>query len=178
MPKTNQRPPVRQPQFPLMGIFRQPSILLLLAVAGAVMSAALYLDSQRQLRSTENQLMAATQNLERFQADPQLMAKQETQDLIDKVGQLIVLPTGEEPTIATVTDLNALQDQPFFANAQVGDKVLIYTQAKRAVLYRPSTNRVIEVAPLNLGADATAGSSTTVTKKAPPPPVDPVNPQY
>lgn len=72
----------------------------------------------------------------------------EAQQLINKVGNLIILPTDEQPTVATVSDLAKLKDQPFFANAQIGDKVLIYTQARKAILYRPSTNKIIELAPL------------------------------
>jgi hypothetical protein len=53
--------------------------------------------------------------------------------------------------VATVSDASKLQSQQFFAKAQNGDKVLIFTNAKRAVLYRPSTNKVIEYAPVNIG---------------------------
>jgi hypothetical protein len=60
--------------------------------------------------------------------------------------------------------------------AQVGDKVLIYTNASKAILYRPSDNKIIEKAPLQVDsgkpvnsaqADApagkVAGDSTTKT---------------
>src|SRR3989344_8367617 len=36
----------------------------------------------------------------------------EAESVIQKVGQLMVLPINEEPTVATVTDLNALKGQP------------------------------------------------------------------
>ena len=75
----------------------------------------------------------------------------ETEALVDEVGKIILLPD-ETPTVATVTDLAPLKDQPFFANAKVDDKVLIYQGAKKAILYRPSEQRIIEVAPVNLGA--------------------------
>ncbi len=72
----------------------------------------------------------------------------ETQDILSRVGKLIVLPEGEEPTIATVTDPEKLQEQAFFARAKVGDKVLIYTQARKAYLFDPIQNILLEVAPL------------------------------
>jgi hypothetical protein len=81
----------------------------------------------------------------------QAATESEIQDLIAKVGKLIVLPSGEQPTIATVADPEKLKSQPFFANAQKDDKVLIYTNARKAILYSPSQNKIIEVAPINIG---------------------------
>lgn len=82
-------------------------------------------------------------------------AKEEELDIISKVGKHILLPQDETPTIATVTDPNKLTDQPFFAHAKSGDKVLVYTKAKKAYLYNPSADVIVEVAPLNLGSTST-----------------------
>ncbi len=76
------------------------------------------------------------------------VAAREVSDLILAVGALIVLPEGETPTVATVSDPEKLKDQPFFARAKVGDKVLMYTQAKKAYLYDPAANILLEVAPI------------------------------
>ena len=94
-------------------------------------------------------------------SDPQQAAKEATAQLITDVGKLTDLPQGETPTVATVSDVSKLKGQAFFAKAQNGDKVLIYTQAKRAILYRPSTNKVIEIAPVNLGSDNSNNSSSS-----------------
>ena len=55
-------------------------------------------------------------------------------ELIAEVGKLVILPTDEEPTIATVTDLTELQKQEFFRQAKIGDKVIIYVKAGKAIL--------------------------------------------
>lgn len=81
-------------------------------------------------------------------------AREEAAALVAEVGKLIVLPEGETPTIATVSDPERLRDQPFFVKAKAGDKVLLYSQAKRAYLYDPVANKLLEVAPLNIGAEA------------------------
>ena len=47
--------------------------------------------------------------------------------------------------------LEKLGDQAFFSKAQKDDRVVIYAQAKKAILYRPSTKKIVEVAPLNIG---------------------------
>jgi hypothetical protein len=82
---------------------------------------------------------------------PQVLAQKEVADLVAKVSKLIMLPAGETPTVATVSDPEALKDQAFFTSAQKGDKVLIFTTAKKAVLYSVTLNRVIDIAPLNIG---------------------------
>lgn len=82
-------------------------------------------------------------------ADPQKAAQQELQDTITAVGKLLVLPTNETPTMAVVSDPSKLQNQPFFAHAQKGDKVLIYTLSQKAILYSPTLNKIVEVAPIN-----------------------------
>lgn len=68
--------------------------------------------------------------------------------LVAKVAGLIDLPKDETPTIATVQDETKLKDQAFFAQAQNGDKLLIYAQAKKAIIYRPGDHKVINVGPL------------------------------
>lgn len=83
--------------------------------------------------------------------NPTKVAEKELREVVEKVGQLIVLPEGETPTLATVADPEKLRDQTFFAKAKVGDKVLIYTGARKAILYDPSAHKIVEVAALNIG---------------------------
>lgn len=83
--------------------------------------------------------------------NPQKIAQSEVAAVITQVGSLIVLPEGESPTVATVSDAERLRGQPFFANAKNGDRVLIYTTARKAILYNPEQNKIVEVAPLNIG---------------------------
>lgn len=86
--------------------------------------------------------------------NPQAVAQKELTEFVDKVSKLIVLPTNETPTLATVSDPEALKDQAFFASALKGDKVLIYAQAKKAILYSVTLNKILDVAPLNIGTSA------------------------
>lgn len=83
--------------------------------------------------------------------NPELATNSEARNLVLRVGELILLPTNEVPTVATVSDLSLLKDQAFFKNAKNGDKVLIYANAGKAILYDPVVNKIIEVGTANVG---------------------------
>lgn len=82
--------------------------------------------------------------------NPEVKAQKEVKILVSEVGKLIELPEGETPTIATVLAEDKVNKELFFKNAEVGDKLLAYLKAKKAILYRPATNKIIEVAPIIL----------------------------
>lgn len=88
-----------------------------------------------------------------FFSKPVDKAQREIDSLVKSVSKLVILPE-ESPTVATVTNLEELKGQEFFKNAKVGDKVLIFVQAQKAVLYNPDSNRVVEIAPLNTEANS------------------------
>ena len=71
-----------------------------------------------------------------------------TEQVVQAVSKLVAIPTGQMPTVATVTDLAPLAGQAFFKDAQVGDKVLIFSAAGKAILYRPSDDKIIAIAPI------------------------------
>ncbi|MBA3724052.1 MAG: LytR C-terminal domain-containing protein [Candidatus Levybacteria bacterium] len=102
------------------------------------------------------------QNSQSLLKDPQKATAQETGKIVDEVGRLIVLPQNEQPQIATVSDVNALKQQSFFAQAKNGDIVLIYTKAQKAVLYDPVQKKVVEVGPINVAAATPSASSAPV----------------
>jgi hypothetical protein len=95
--------------------------------------------------------------------NPTLAAEQEVKMIKEKVGKLIDLPQNEEMTLATVSDKDKLKDQIFFAKAENGDKVLIFNQSTKAILYRPSQNKVIEVSSVNSDSQAQASASASTT---------------
>lgn len=76
-------------------------------------------------------------------------SEKETLTLIRSVGELIILPEDEAPTIATVTDPEALKGMPLFARAETGDKVLVYRESGKAILYSPMKKRIVDVMPID-----------------------------
>lgn len=125
--------------------------LLLVLVAGGVFGYKEY----TRLRD-ENQKLS----------NPQESAKLETDRIKSEVSSIIEVPSDEEPTIATVSEASKLSNQAFFAKAQNGDKLLMYSKAKKAILYRPNTKKIIEVAPINLGNNTDKTPATTKESKA------------
>ena len=96
--------------------------------------------------------------------DPKKQA-QEDKKLIAEIGKLMELPAGENPTVATVTDITKLNNQPFFQKAKNGDKVLIYQNAQKAILYSTVSKKILNVAPFNVGsASAQVASSSPSIK--------------
>lgn len=94
-----------------------------------------------------------------FYRQHQEPVKEDVKNTIAAVRKLMLLPTDEEPTVMQISDIAKLKDQPFFANAVNGDRVLIYVKTKKAILYRTQINKIIDVAPVNLG-DATQSART------------------
>lgn len=72
--------------------------------------------------------------------------------IVSDVADHMLLPEDETPSLATVTDMNVLEDQEFFKHAREGDMVLMYMQSRKAIIYRPSIDRIIEVGPITGGA--------------------------
>lgn len=100
--------------------------------------------------------------------NPTAAAKAQSAETVKKVGALILLPQGETPTVATVNDPAKLANQPFFGAALKGDILLLYTgTAKKAILYRPSTNMIINVAPLTIGNNAQTATGSAQPAPAP-----------
>ncbi len=80
-------------------------------------------------------------------------------ETIRELSAFIVLPENDTPILAVVSDPKALAGETFFAHAEVGDRVLIYKQSRKAILYRPSIKKIIEME--SIPADALSPSTTT-----------------
>jgi len=92
------------------------------------------------------------------------MAQAQIKELVAKVGKLIVLPTGEDPVVATINDAASLvKEQVFYKGAKNGDIVMVYQKAAKAIVYSPDRNIIVNVGPVVLQNQQPAPVSTTVT---------------
>ncbi len=110
---------------------------LLVTIFGATVSTALFF----------------YQRYSEAQNNPASFASLDSQVIEKKVGDLLELPRNETPTVATVQDVSAVKDDAFFVNAQNGDVVLAYANAKQAILYRPSAHKIINMTSLYIGEE-------------------------
>lgn len=71
--------------------------------------------------------------------------------IIETVGKVMLLPNNEVPQISVLsrTDINQAKALPFFANAVVGDYLLVYSVSGRAILFDPQINKIVEVANIS-----------------------------
>ena len=84
------------------------------------------------------------------EAQQEAIAK-EREDILAKVGKLMILPEDEEPTVASVDDAEVLsQYQPFFRNASNGDKVILYVKSGKSIIYSPEKNIIVNVGTISV----------------------------
>lgn len=103
-------------------------------MAGSVAFGVIYFQKYQQLNS-----MSAAE-----------FEQRENDRVISKIAKLYTLPAEEQPEIAIVKDKEALRQNPFFEQAENGDYVIIFRDAKLALLYRPGEDRLVKVGPLNV----------------------------
>lgn len=70
------------------------------------------------------------------------------------------LSADENPQIITITNIDQFKDQPFFKDAKNGDILLLYSKSKKAILYDPQQNRIIDTAPIVASSSAEASPSS------------------
>jgi competence protein ComGC len=77
--------------------------------------------------------------------------KEQTANYVSNLKKLIEIPADENPSsVATVTDVTKLTGEPFFASAKNGDVMFVFDRVNKAILYRPSENKIINVLPVNI----------------------------
>lgn len=105
-----------------------------------------------------------------YQNNPSVIYQKRLHTITQSVSTQMSLPTDETPVTATVTDASKLPNELFFKNAENGDKIIMYKKHKLAILFRPSTGKVITEATLEYGdvtptpapqIEVVAGASTS-----------------
>lgn len=113
------------------------TILLIVALAGFAWAFYSYTQAKSEIA---------------YLTDPETRQEQDQAQItetVNKISKLMVVPEDEEPVVATVQDAEALKaEQEFFADAQNGDKVIIYKT--KAIIYNPTENKIVNVGPVSI----------------------------
>lgn len=120
--------------------------LIILFLITTVLGLAVSFFFYNQYTKTQKELKSLKKGLTEAQKPKETIS--DVAKIVAEVGKLIKLPEGEVPSIATISDIAKLKEQPFFQNGKNGNILLVYNKASKAILYDPVEKRVIEVAPL------------------------------
>lgn len=84
--------------------------------------------------------------------DPELAKQEEIKKTIKDVASHVQFNGVDKAVVSTVNDneLANLQKQDFFKEAQAGDKILVYAESKRVILFRPSLNKIVNMTQLSV----------------------------
>ncbi len=98
-------------------------------------------------------------------AEGQLSEKQ-IKSLVAKVSKLINVPE-ETPVIATIINAEQLiSEQKFYVGSKDGDYLMVFPTAQKAIIYRESENKLINVGPIIVDQAAASTKSVSVETKA------------
>lgn len=80
--------------------------------------------------------------------------QREVVDILDELGEIILLPESENPTVAKLIDISELkkENEIFYKDAQEGDIMIIYSD--RAIIFRRAEKRIVNIAPVYIETDA------------------------
>lgn len=86
--------------------------------------------------------------------------------VLSRLNSIILLNESTAPSMAIVTDADAVRklSPTFFANAKVGDRVIIYPDV--TIVYDYIANKIININYIPVANPVTLGSSTTSASSA------------
>ena len=127
------------------------SLLGVLAVSVSCLGYQMYHDSQQKLQQLAT-------------ASPEAFSEFENDALYAKVNRHMILPN-EKPLVRTVSEADKLKNEPFYAQAHDGDKVLVFS--RRAILYSPSQDRIVEIGFIRDTSPTPVANATAPTESSP-----------
>ena len=112
-------------------------ILLLLALAAFLWSFMNYQQAKQKIAVLTDPNVASELN------------QKQTEELLAKIGKLIQLPSEKNPVVATINDVEVLAaTQDFYKDAHNGDKLLVFQNTRKAIIYDEDDNKLVNVGPI------------------------------
>lgn len=93
-------------------------------------------------------------------------AQAETIRLVKEVRKVMILPETDVPAVFDIQDpVLLINQQAFFAGAEKGDKLLVYPQLGKAIVYSPKRKMIVNVGPVTF--DQTKPTTTSTSLQQP-----------
>lgn len=127
-------------------------IVVLVALAGAAFLYVQYQNTAKELKKVKSQV--STQAGVAGKQD-------EAKKYVTEIGKIVRLPD-ETPSIATITDVSKLKDQPFFKDANNGDVLLVFSKSGKVILYDPANKKIVDMTTLTGEAAFTQQFKVTI----------------
>lgn len=113
-------------------------VIILVLAAGGFMYYQ-YQKTASELKKVKTQAQTSSQNAK----------DDEIKKIVAEVAKLARLPENEIPSVATITDVSKLKDQPFFKDAKNGDILLVFNNSGKAILYDPKEKKIVDITILS-----------------------------
>lgn len=124
--------PSRSMQLPSRGAL--VLIGLLIAIILSLAGFALYTNAQYQA----------------LKKNPSVASEDTNKAILSRLGKIMKLPDDETPQIAAVSDKSKLASDVFFKDADNGDYLIVYSKARRIIVFRDSKNQIINQGPFTI----------------------------
>lgn len=134
---------------------RRGGVFNLLLIVGIIAAIALFAWAEQQRRATEGRLQQTKQELEEVKKSTRAGGEELAKQVLEKLRTHIDIPTEPNPTVATIVDVERLREaNEFYRSADNGDHLIITD--RRAILYDPDRNIILDVVPVISDEKATA----------------------
>lgn len=97
----------------------------------------------------------------RGQTDETDIAKKEAIEVKKMLSRHLVLPEGEEPDIRKI---NQKLEDPFFANANIGDYLIIFYKSRIAYTYSPDQDKITNAGVVFINPNQATSTATSGTR--------------
>lgn len=132
--------------------------VILLVVIG------LFVWAEIQRREQAEELNITKQELEEVKETSQQSAAQVGQEVLAKVKTHIDIPEEDNPTVATIVNVEQLRkENPFYEKANNGDHLIV--TKKRAILYSAEKDMIIDVVPIVVNETPSGTPAPTTSPK-------------
>lgn len=87
----------------------------------------------------------------------------QTQQIVDSLKRTVDVPN-ETPSVLTVVDKSKLKDSQIAQKSENGDKILLFQKAGQVYIYRPSTDKLVNILTIATNTPAATTPAPTEDK--------------